>query len=137
MKIDDVPQDDGSCYGDIRRLTYAVGEDGRYQGVPTKGWRGEIDATNVAIELANERIRDTWQRVRAGELSPLAYHLEFARMTPGLLAMDAGVWAWRVKRHLRPAIFAKLSPTLLARYAEVLGTDVDTLRSLPEQPEAL
>jgi hypothetical protein len=137
VKTDDVPQDDGSCYGDIRRLTYAVDQDGRYQGVPSRGWRAEIDATNVAIELANQRIRESWERVKAGELSALAYHLELARMTPGLLAMDAGVWTWRVKRQLRPKVFARISPALLARFAEALGKAPSALTTIPAQPEAL
>jgi hypothetical protein len=137
VKIDDVPQDDGSCYGDIRRLTWAVDQDGRYQGVPSKGWRAEIDSTQVAIELENQRIRETWERVRDGELSPLAYHLALARMTPGLLAMDAGVWRWRVRRQLKPRVFAQISPALLARFAEVLGVEPAALTTIPEQPEAL
>ena len=137
MKIDDVPQDEGSHYGDMLRVTYAVGEDGRYQSVQTKGWRGEIDATDVAVGLADRRIQATWRRVRAGDLSPLAYHMEMARMSPTLLAADMGIWRWRVKRHLRPAVFALLSPVMLARYAEAMGIDLQTLRSVPDQPEAL
>ena len=137
MKTDDVPQDEGSHYGDMLRVTYAVGEDGRYQSVQTKGWRGEIDTTNVAVDLANQRIQATWRRVRAGELSPLAYHMEMARMSASLMSADTGIWRWRVKRHLRPAVFAGLSPALLARYAEAMGIDVQTLTSVPDQPEAL
>jgi hypothetical protein len=41
------------------------------------------------------------------------------------------VWRWRIRRHFRPTIFARLGPKLLQRYADTLGISVDTLRQLP------
>lgn len=137
MKIDEVPQDEGSCYEGGRRAVYAVGEGGEYAVVPSIGWRPEIDATAVSIDAANDRIRDAWQRARAGETSPLPYHMEAARMELAMLASEAGVFRWRVKRHFRPAVFPKLKPALLARYADVLAIPVDRLRQVPDQPELL
>lgn len=137
MKVDEVPQDEGSCYGEIRRLTYAVDNSGIYQGVKTKGWEAEIDTTNVAVESANERIRETWAMVRENKLSPLAYHIEFARMTPSMLSLDSGIWLWRVKRHLKPEIFKGLSDKILKKYAEALGITLDQIKIVPSEPELL
>ena len=137
MKIDDVPQDEGSCYEGARRAVYAVGQDGQYAAVPTIGWRAEIDATAVSIDAANDRIRAAWQRAQEGATSPLPYHMEAARMELYLLALEVGMFRWRVKRHFRPAVFARLKPAIMARYARVLAISVERLCLVPDQPELL
>jgi hypothetical protein len=50
-----------------------------------------------------------------------------ARMDVPLLAQASGLWRWRVRRHLRPDVFARLSSALRARYAEALGMASDQL----------
>jgi hypothetical protein len=111
-----------------------VGEDGRYVGVPSLGWEAEIDATTVCAEADAVRLREAWEAARAGRTSPLAYHMVNAKMDATLLASEVGVWAWRVRRHLRPDVFARLGPDLLSRYADALGIDIASLRTLPDAP---
>jgi hypothetical protein len=48
-----------------------------------------------------------------------------------LLAQTSGFWQWRVRRHLQPAHFARLSAEQLGRYADALGKTVDQLRQVP------
>ena len=135
MKSDDVPQDPGACYaGTLRRLTYAVGEDGDYEGVPSVGWEAEIEATRVATERAIARIRGAWEAARGGRTSPLGYHMVAAQMDLGLLSNETGLWRWRIKRHLRAL---PQDPVLLERYADALGIRVEALQELPEEPELL
>jgi len=135
MKSDDVPQDPGACYaGKLRRLTYAVGEDGEYEGVPSVGWEAEIEATRVATERANARIRQAWEQARDGATSTLAYHMVAAQMDLMLLSNETGLWRWRIKRHLRAL---PSDDGLLQRYADALGLEVDALVALPEEPELL
>jgi hypothetical protein len=50
-----------------------------------------------------------------------------ARMDVPLLAQVTGLWQWRIRRHFRPALFARLSPSLLARYADAMGLTVAQL----------
>jgi hypothetical protein len=52
-------------------------------------------------------------------------------MDVALLSQTSGFWQWRVRRHLRPEGFAKLSPAALTRYAHALGIAPDQLRTLP------
>jgi len=47
------------------------------------------------------------------------------------LAPAAGFWQWRVRRHLKPAVFAKLPRDILSRYAEAMGLTVEQLKALP------
>jgi hypothetical protein len=50
-----------------------------------------------------------------------------ARMDLELLSQSTGLWRWRVRRHLRPAVFARLPLALRRRYAETLGVSVEAL----------
>jgi hypothetical protein len=50
-----------------------------------------------------------------------------ARMDVELLSQTTGLWRWRVRRHLKPAGFARLSPALKLRYAEALGISSEAL----------
>jgi len=52
-------------------------------------------------------------------------------MDVALLSQVTGLWQWRIRRHFRPAVFARLPARLLTRYADALGMAPDTLRQLP------
>lgn len=135
MRRTEVPDDPRSLLGPRSRLTWAVDDDGHYVGVKSGGWEAEIDANRVCSEADAARVTEAWEEARAGRKSPLAYHMIAARMDPSLLGREAGIWAWRVRRHLDPARFRALSESLLRRYADALGLTVDALRTLPEAPE--
>lgn len=132
MKAKEVPQEESVLEGN-RRACYAQDENGRYVVVPSKGWDVEKvinDQAHVAIDRPVEAAR---QSVLAGEASPLLYHMLRCQMTVGLLAATAGIWRWRVRRHLKPAPFASLNNDLLGRYADALGTSVEALKTVPPQ----
>jgi hypothetical protein len=67
------------------------------------------------------------ERVRAGQSSPLEVHMYRARMDVSVLAQASGIWRWRVRRHMRPAVFARLSKALRARYAQTFGIKPEQL----------
>jgi hypothetical protein len=54
-----------------------------------------------------------------------------SRMDPASLAEATGIWRWRVRRHLRPRRFTRLSQGLLRRYADALGVAAESLVRLP------
>ena len=131
MRTDEVPQDDNAALGGHRKAMYAVGPDGRYTLVPSKGWEVEETVTLQAVEAFQRLAEDARRRVEAGRTSPLEFHMYDRRMDLALLGQTTGLWRWRIRRHFRPEIFARLKPALLARYADALGLSVDTLRRLP------
>ena len=47
-----------------------------------------------------------------------------------LLSQITGLWRWRVRRHLKPAAFARLPPALKTRYAEALGITPEALEKV-------
>ena len=135
MKKHDVPQDsDNSTYGGVRKLIYATNEKGEYEGVKSSGWSVEAEATRTALQLINQQCEQAWEDARTGKTAPLEYYMYYRRMDLALLAQTSGLFQWRIRRHLRPAIFAKLSDKLLARYSEALEIDPRQLKQLPESP---
>ncbi|MDD5344316.1 MAG: hypothetical protein PHW12_07825 [Smithella sp.] len=53
------------------------------------------------------------------------------QLTPKMLAKAAGIAAFRVNRHLRPEIFAKLKPSVLNRYTKALRITLEELKTVP------
>jgi hypothetical protein len=134
MEKNSVPQDASPTYGGLRKLLYAVDEQGRYTGVPSSGWEAESFSTELAVSEINRQRDDAWRRARAGETSALEYHMYRNRMDFDTLVMVSGVWRWRVRRHFKPAVYAKLSDRILMRYADAMGVSVAELRTLPDSP---
>jgi hypothetical protein len=69
--------------------------------------------------------------VLAGRSSPLEYWMYAQRLDLPQLSQVTGLWQWRIRRHFRPEIFAKLSQKVLESYAWVMGITVEQLRKLP------
>lgn len=136
MKTGEVPQQaEGSILGGHRRACYAQDEHGRYVVVASDGWDVEAAVNQVAHADLRRELDAVRARVEAGRASPLAYYMVARQMDVGLLAAYAGLWSWRVRWHLRPAVFARLPTTTLARYADALKLDIDSLRRLPPRSE--
>ena len=136
MEKDAVPQDASPTYGGLRKLLYAVDGHGKYTGVKSSGWEVESFSTELAVAEMNRRRDDAWQRAHAGKASALEYHMYRSRMDFDTLVMVSGIWRWRVRRHFKPQVYAKLSSKVLARYAEALNVSVAEIRTLPDEPGA-
>lgn len=129
MKTREVPQDQDPSFAGGKKICYAVDADGKYVQVKTSGWQVEADAKNLAWKAIEAEVEEARRRVREGVTSPLEYFMKLRQMDAKLLADNMGVWAWRVKWHLRPARFRKLDDPWLARYAECLDVTPSALRS--------
>lgn len=134
MKQQEVPQHPG-LFGERKAVCYALDETGGYVLAPTAGWNPVNLANRQAWEELARELADIHGEVLAGRKSPLAYHMAWRQMDAALLARYTALSRWRVRRHLRPAIFARLDRELLERYAEVLQLSVEELCRLPETPE--
>jgi len=127
MREREVPQEGNRSLAGHRKAVYAVADDGKLRLVPSRGWEVEEIVTRQAVEDLERRAEEARARVLAGESSPLEYHMYRARMDLELLSQTTGLWRWRVRRHLRPAVFARLPLALRRRYAETLGVSVEAL----------
>lgn len=131
MEVNEVPQEGNRTLGHHRKALYAKDACGRVIIVPSRGSEVDETVTLQAVERMNALAADARRRVQAGDASPLEYWMWTKRMDIALLSQVTGIWQWRIRRHFRPAIFIRLSPRLMARYAEALGLCVEELRSLP------
>jgi hypothetical protein len=131
MDVDAVPQEGNATLGGHRKVIYARDAEGRMVIAPSRGWEAEEIVTRHAVEAFHALAEAARERAAAGLASPLEYWMHARRMDVPLLAQTSGFWRWRVKRHLRPAGFAKLSARQLERYAQALGLAPDVLRRLP------
>lgn len=134
MKKEDVPQQGGLTAG-CREVNYAVDDEGSYTLEPSVGWEAKNIALRQAWELIVEQLGAELTEIKAGRRSALGYHMVKNQMDPALLAQYSGVARWRVKRHLKPAVFAKLDVATLSSYAELFGISVEQLQQVPETPD--
>jgi hypothetical protein len=134
MKKSDVPQDQAAALEGQRKAMYAVDANGRYTIIPSSGWEAEEIVLENAIEHFSILRETARGRVRAGLASALEFHMYACRMDMTLLAQSTGLFKWRVRRHLKPTVFNRLSVDVLETYAEALGLTVAQLKRLPDEP---
>jgi len=130
MKKDEVPQDKGNLSNaNMKELVYATDEKGNYTTALSTGWEPKTIALSNSIEEISERVAIAKTQVENNEVSPIVYFMEYNRMDIGILSSYVGMWRWRVKRHFKPKVFAKLSDTILQKYAETFNISIDELRN--------
>ena len=134
MKKADVPQQSGLMAG-CREVNYAVDDDGSYTLAPSSGWEAKNVTLRHAWEAIIEQLEQELAAIRAGRKSPLSYHMVKNQMDPVLLARYSGIPRWRVKRHLKPAVFAKLDRAVLSSYAELFSISIEQLCRVPDAPD--
>ena len=131
MEIDAVPQEGNATLGGHRKAVYARDANGRMVIAASRGWEAEEIVTSHAVETLHAQAEAARERVKAGRASPLEYWMYERRMDVALLSQTSGFWQWRVKRHLRPVGFAKLSSKQLERYAQALGLSAASIQQVP------
>ncbi|MDR1012173.1 MAG: hypothetical protein LBM04_13785 [Opitutaceae bacterium] len=132
MRPDEVPSQSATIYEGATKAAYVVGPDGRYTIVPNGGDEAEVAVTEEAVAWFGQMAEAARLRALAGETSPLEYHMYRQRMDVPTLAQATGFWRITVRRHLRPAVFAKLPRKKLERHAIAMGiADPEQLRSIP------
>ena len=131
MDIQSVPQEGNKILGGHKKAVYAKATDGRIVAVASQGWEVEEIVTRQAVDEMQVLTETARRKVLEGVAVPLEYWMYARRMDLTLLSQTTQLWRWRIRRHLRPVVFAKLSSRLLARYADALGLSVQELQHLP------
>ncbi|HEX3933479.1 MAG TPA: hypothetical protein VHW43_02290 [Puia sp.] len=130
MKKEDIPQDTGAFGKITKEVQYATDDAGNYSTGLSEGWEVKNSANDAAWQDIEERVRIARERVLNKEASPLLYFMELKLMDIKVLAGYTGFYTWQIRRHMKPAIFKKLSDRRLRRYAEVLEVRVEDLKSM-------
>lgn len=130
MKKEEVPQDKGNLSkSNLKELIYATDEKGDYTTALSSGWEPKTIALSNSIDEINERIALAKKQVLNGEVSPIVYFMEVHKMDIGILASYVGLWKWRVKRHFKPTVFAKLNEAILRKYASTFDITLEELKN--------
>ena len=130
MHKNEVPQD-AALFEGMSEVCYAVDESGRYVLAESAGWEPANIANLQAWEVIHAEAAAVQAKVRAGEASPLAYHMARHQMDARMLASYAGLFGWQVRRHMKPGPFAKLKAAQIERYAKILKTAAEELCRVP------
>ena len=109
---------------------YKQDDNGKYVLETNHCWSEEVCVAAIVFEV-RANIEKARKEVLTGLKSPLCYHMEVRQMDPKFLGKAAGIAVFRVKRHLRPEIFAKLKSSVLDRYAAALAVTPDELKTVP------
>jgi hypothetical protein len=126
MQKKEVPQDKG-LLGAWHEVSYAVDDDGKYVQVPSSGWEPANIANNLAWQKIHQEIEEIRSQVERGDLSPLAFHMARHHMNIGLLSQYTHISKRKIKQHLTPKGFKKLSSRELKPYAEVFDLSIENL----------
>jgi hypothetical protein len=130
MKKEDIPQDPSALRNITKEVSYAVDENGNYVTELSTGWDVKIKALDVAWSDIEKKVADAKQKVLNNEASPLLYFMELKLMDIQILSDYTGFWKWRVKRHLKPGVFEKLSAKKLQKYATAFDVTVEALKNV-------
>ncbi len=130
MKKEEVPQDKGNLSNkNMKELVYATDEKGNYTTALSTGWEPKTIALSNSIEEIRERVAFAKAQVEDNKVSPIVYFMEYSRMDIAILSSYVGMWQWRVKRHFKPKVFAKLSDKILQKYADTFNISINELRN--------
>lgn len=131
MDIAEVPQEGNRTLDHHRKALYAKDANGRMVLVASRGSEVDETVTLQAVQRLHAFAEAARLRCLAGQTAPLEVWMWTQRMDLTLLSQTTGIWQWRIRRHFRPRIFARLTPALLQRYARALGLRVEQLQQLP------
>ncbi len=113
------------------RIThYKMEGNGHFTHDLQSDWGGRDPVVDQSLEIVKEKIRIAKEKVLNGEISPIAYYMEKCITDPSTLAKYTGIAAWRIKRHMKIKVFAKLKEETLKRYADFFEISVDELKDV-------
>jgi hypothetical protein len=131
MDVNEFPQEGNRTLGVHRKALYAKDADGKMVIVASRGSEVDETVTMQAVDRMHAQAEEAKARALAGKTAPLEYWMYARRMDVALLSQVSGIWQWRIRRHFNPQRFARISPIILAQYAEALGLPPEQLRTLP------
>jgi hypothetical protein len=130
MKKEEIPQDPSALDKFTKEVCYAVDDSGNYTTNLSRGWEVKASALDIAWQDIANRINTAKQKVLNNEASPILFFMEYRLMDISIVASYTGFWQWQVKRHLKPAVFNRLSEKKLQKYAEAFNVSVEQLKTM-------
>jgi hypothetical protein len=131
MRKDQVPQDDGKMLdGKTRDLYYVLDENGNYVQALSQGWDPKTTVLQQAWDDILEQAAEARREVEAGLYSPLHFHMQKSQMDLKLVSEYTGFSKGKIKDHLTPGGYARLTAAEREAYAETFGLAPEKLDSM-------
>ena len=127
MKKVDIPQEENSAQGGVRKVMYAPNNTGEFEKYKY-GSSVEEYATKLAVKEYEVLKEEALQKIKEGIASPIEYYMYKNRMDLPTLASVTGLFQFRIKRHLTAKFFKKLDDKLLSKYALAFNIEVKDLK---------
>ncbi|MCX6250652.1 MAG: hypothetical protein NTX61_07865 [Bacteroidetes bacterium] len=120
-------QEDNFSLSPNRELFYCFDEKGNYKKLVDNHYEANRLIIKQGWDAVNERVGQVRDQIVQGKLSPLAFFMEKTMMEVTILADYSGFSKRKVRKHLTPNGFSKLSPSRLETYAKVFDITVEEL----------
>jgi len=129
LKKEELPQDPSALAKLTDELCYVKNEDGSYGTALSSGWDVKKEALDHAWDEIGERIEHAKKEVSEGRKSPIYFFMEKHLMDENILSAYVKLWKFRVKRHMKPSVFKRLSPKLIKKYADIFEISSEELKN--------
>jgi len=129
MKKEEIPQDHSALEKLTKEVSYALDDKGNYITSLSTGWEVKAGALDVAWSDIEKRMMEAKRKVHNNEASPLLYFIELKLMDLSIVSAYTGFWKWQIKRHMRPAVFNRLSDHKIQKYAALFEVSTDELKN--------
>ncbi|MEZ4929406.1 MAG: hypothetical protein R2777_05280 [Chitinophagales bacterium] len=114
----------------IKKLYYAVDDEGKYTTGISTGWSVKTEALNECLEFGEDRIAAAKELVIKGSKSPIVYYMEKSRMDWATLARPVGINSVVAGFASSFYFFNKLSQNTLMKYAKAFNISLQELKSI-------
>lgn len=113
-------------YREHQLVLYVEKKDGSYGPVQTGSYITKHYIDDYWYKRKNLE-KEYQEKIRRGEISPIAYYMILEELTPSELASRVGIPTRKVKRHLRPEHFGTITVDQLDRYCAVFNVSYFSL----------
>lgn len=119
---------------DEHQIVYVVEkEDGTYGQVQAGSYMFEEYGDDFREKLAYWA-KQNMEDLTSGRISTIGYHIQRLHMTPAEVAARTGIGAGKVRKHMTPAGFGRMTVDQGMQYAEVFGVPLVSLFQAVHQP---
>ena len=129
MIKEETPQDPSGLDKFTKEVCYVIDDKGNYTTELSRGWDIKSSALEVTWEDIGNKTVGALQKVKSGEASPVLYYMQLRLMDFEIMSAYTGFWQWKIKRHLKPEVFKKLSDKKLLKYASLFEVSLEELKS--------
>ncbi len=107
-------------YKECQLILYVEKKDGSYGPVKTGSYISKNYIDDFWYKRHNLE-KELLEKVRRGEMSPVAYYMTLEELTPSELAARVKLSARKVKKHMDPGLFGTATLEQLKRYCGVFN----------------